>query len=60
LTVAQASRIVVHEKIKRAGGKGGVIVLDRRGNLAMSYSSEGMYRGYVTRSGKIRVMIYAD
>jgi beta-aspartyl-peptidase (threonine type) len=60
LTVAQASRIVVHEKIKRAGGEGGVIVLDRRGNLAMSYSSEGMYRGYVTRSGKSRVMIYAD
>ena len=60
LTVAQASHIVVHEKIKRAGGEGGVIVLDRHGNLAMSYSSEGMYRGYVTRSGKIRVMIYAD
>jgi beta-aspartyl-peptidase (threonine type) len=60
LTVAEASRIVIHEKIKRAGGRGGVIVLDRRGNLAMSYSSEGMYRGYVTRSGKTRVMIYAD
>ena len=60
LTVAQASRIVVHEKIKRAGGEGGVIVLDRHGNLAISYSSEGMYRGYVTSSGKIRVMIYAD
>jgi beta-aspartyl-peptidase (threonine type) len=60
LTVAQASRIVVHKKIKRAGGEGGVIVLDRHGNLAMSYSSEGMYRGYVTRNGKIRVMIYVD
>jgi beta-aspartyl-peptidase (threonine type) len=60
LTLAEASRIVVHEKIKRAGGEGGVIVLDRHGNLAMSYSSEGMYRGYVTSSGRIRVMIYAD
>ncbi len=60
LTVAQASRVVIHEKIKRAGGEGGVIVLDRHGNLAMSYNSEGMYRGYVTSSGKIRVMIYGD
>ncbi|MGA2258234.1 MAG: isoaspartyl peptidase/L-asparaginase [Thermoguttaceae bacterium] len=60
LTVAQASRIVVHDKIKRAGGEGGVIVLDRHGNLAMTYSSVGMYRGYVTSSGKIRVMIYTD
>ena len=59
-TVAQASRIVVHEKIQHAGGQGGVIVLDARGNLAMSYATEGMYRGYVTRSGKTRVMIYED
>ena len=58
LTVAQASRIVIHEKIKPAGGEGGVIVLDRHGNLAMTYSSEGMYRGYATRDGTIRVAIY--
>ena len=60
LSVAEAARIVIHEKIKPAGGEGGAIVLDRRGNLAMTYSSEGMYRGYVTRSGKTRVMIYRD
>ena len=60
LSVAEAARIVIHEKIKPAGGKGGVIVLDRRGNLAMTYSSEGMYRGYVTRGGEINVAIYRD
>jgi beta-aspartyl-peptidase (threonine type) len=60
LTVAEASRIVIHEKIKPAGGEGGVIALDPHGNLAMSYSSEGMYRGYMTRDGKIRMMIYAE
>jgi len=58
LSVAEAVRIVIHEKIKPAGGEGGAIVLDRRGSLAMTYSSEGMYRGYVTRSGQTRVMIY--
>ena len=52
LTLAEAARIVIHEKIKPAGGEGGVIALDPRGRLAMTYSSEGMYRGYhVTRSG---------
>ncbi len=58
LTVAQAARVVIHEKIKPAGGEGGAIVLDPRGNLAMTFSSEGMYRGYVTRSGETHVMIY--
>jgi hypothetical protein len=30
----------------------------RGGNLAMHYNSEGLYRGYVARSGEIRVFIY--
>ena len=58
LPVAEASRIVIHDKIKPAGGEGGVIVLDRSGNLAMTYSSEGMYRGYLTRGGEIRMLIF--
>ncbi len=44
--------------MKPAGGKGGVIVLDARGRMAMTHSSEGMYRGYVTRDGAMRVMIF--
>ncbi len=58
LAVREAARIVIHEKIKPAGGEGGVIVLDKAGNLAMSYSSEGMYRAYLTRGGEITVRIF--
>ena len=58
LSVAEAARIVIHDKMKPAGGNGGVIVLDARGHLAITYSSEGMYRGYVTRDGAMRVMIF--
>jgi beta-aspartyl-peptidase (threonine type) len=58
LSVAEASRVVIHEKIKPAGGEGGVIVLDRNGNLALTYSTEGMYRAYLTRGGEIRVLIF--
>jgi L-asparaginase / beta-aspartyl-peptidase len=57
--VAEAARIVIHDKIKPAGGEGGVIVLDRSGHLAMSYSSEGMFRAYLTRNGDIHVAIFA-
>lgn len=59
LDVAEAARVVIHDKIKRAGGEGGVIVLDRAGNLSMTYSSEGMFRAYLTKSGEIHVMIFA-
>jgi beta-aspartyl-peptidase (threonine type) len=33
-------------------------VLDREGNLAMPFNTEGMYRGYVTSDGAIHIMIY--
>ena len=39
---------------------GGLIALDARGNVAMPFNSEGMYRGYVTRNGKTHVAIYRE
>jgi L-asparaginase / beta-aspartyl-peptidase len=48
------------EKVEELGGDGGVIALDRRGNLAMPFNTEGMYRGYVTRDGEVVTKIYGD
>jgi beta-aspartyl-peptidase (threonine type) len=60
LDVSGAANAVIHDKLKPAGGEGGVIVLDAKGRLAMSYNSEGLYRGYVTKDGKIVVHLYDD
>ena len=37
-----------------------MIALDARGNLAMPFNTEGMYRGYVTRDGEVVTKIYGD
>lgn len=37
---------------------GGVIVLDAKGNCAMSFNTEGMFRGTITSDGKIHIAIY--
>jgi beta-aspartyl-peptidase (threonine type) len=58
MSVAEAAAEVVLGKLKRAGGEGGVIALDARGNLAMPYNTEGMYRGYVTSDGRTKVLLY--
>jgi L-asparaginase / beta-aspartyl-peptidase len=47
-------------KVEELGGDGGVIALDARGNLAMPFNTEGMYRGYVTRDGQVVTKIYGD
>jgi L-asparaginase / beta-aspartyl-peptidase len=60
LAVAQAAHEVVQNKVKQAGGEAGIIALDRSGNLAMPFNSEGLYRGYITRDGQARVFVYEE
>ncbi|HUF18969.1 MAG TPA: isoaspartyl peptidase/L-asparaginase [Thermoanaerobaculia bacterium] len=58
MTVEKASAEVIHGKLTALGGEGGVIVLDRKGNFAMVFNSEGMYRGSITAAGAAKVEIY--
>lgn len=46
LSLQQASDRVVMEKIPQLGGSGGLVAVDRDGNVALPFNSEGMYRGY--------------
>ncbi len=47
------------KKLAAKGGEGGLIAVDRQGNIAMPFNSEGMYRGYA-RPGVRQVFIFAD
>jgi len=60
LTVQQAGDEVIHKKLAPVNGEGGVIILDRNGNFAMPFNSEGMYRGHIGTNGEPVVMIYKD
>jgi beta-aspartyl-peptidase (threonine type) len=60
MSVAEAAAEVVHRKLKPAGGSGGVIALDGKGNFTAPYNTDGMYRGWVTRDGTITVRLYED
>lgn len=60
-SLEKAAKEVVHEKLKPAGGNGGVIGIDRKGNVVMEFNTAGMYRGYY-RDGDAAptVGIYGD
>jgi L-asparaginase / beta-aspartyl-peptidase len=60
ITLAAAADAVVMGKLVERGGDGGVIALDRRGNVAMPFNTPGMYRGYIDAEGRTVVMIYRD
>jgi beta-aspartyl-peptidase (threonine type) len=46
------------KQIARIGGDGGLIAVDRRGNIAMPFNSEGMFRACVGADGRRLVKIY--
>jgi beta-aspartyl-peptidase (threonine type) len=60
LSLAEACRIVVHDKLAPAGGEGGLIAVDAQGNLALPFNSEGMYRASRSEAAEAAVAIYKD
>jgi L-asparaginase / beta-aspartyl-peptidase len=59
MTVQQAGDEVIHRKLSAPdNGEGGVIILDTKGNFAMPFNSEGMYRGWIGADGVPHVEIY--
>ncbi len=58
LTVGEAAREVVHGTLKALGGDGGVIAVDRAGNIALEFNTEGMFRGARDARGRREIAIY--
>lgn len=46
------------DEIGEMGGDGGMIALDKDGNIAMPFNTAGMYRGAITDKGEIIIEIY--
>ncbi len=55
--IATATQEVISE-IGKMGGDGGVIALDKDGNIAMPFNTAGMYRGAITQDGQVEIGIY--
>ncbi len=58
LSLEEAMNKVVMEKLKKLDGEGGMIGVDTKGNAAMIFNSEGMYRGMWTSEGRREAGIY--
>jgi L-asparaginase / beta-aspartyl-peptidase len=59
LRLQEAADAVI-AKVDKLGGKGGLITIDKDGNIAMSFSTAGMYRGRVGADGQPLIEIYKD
>jgi beta-aspartyl-peptidase (threonine type) len=55
MVLAEAAEAVVR---RRLPGKGGLIAVDRHGRVALSFNTEGMYRGWIDAAGILTTAIY--
>lgn len=59
-SLTEASDEVVMKKLVKLGGTGGVIAIDKKGNVAMPFNTKGMYRGFMKSNGEKLISIYKE
>ena len=59
LSLQDAADQIVMKKLVEKGGEGGLIAVDKNGNIALPFNSEGMFRGYA-KEGERKIMIYKE
>lgn len=59
LTLSAACDTIINKKMVEKGGEGGLIAIDKDGNIEMPFNSAGMYRGWA-KSGKREVKIFKE
>ena len=60
VSLKDAADTVVNKVLKNAGGDGGVVAVDKYGNVAMPFNSEGMYRASIDAMGTKVIAIYRE
>ncbi|MFC5270288.1 isoaspartyl peptidase/L-asparaginase family protein [Adhaeribacter terreus] len=60
LSLQEACKLVVNDKLVKFGGEGGLIAVDRQGNIALPFNSEGMYRASCLNNEPAFIAIYKD
>lgn len=57
ISLEKASNKII-DKLTKIGGTGGIIGLDKNGNIVMKMNTSGMYRAYINSKGETEVLIY--
>ncbi len=57
-SLAEAADAVIHETLSSTEGTGGIIAMDKDGNIAMPFNTAGMYRGWLKAGGEREIEFY--
>lgn len=60
LSLKDAANRVINDKLEKAGGKGGIIAVDKFGNLMLTMNTTGMFRAFANSKGEQEISIFKD
>lgn len=60
ISLVDAANDVIHNKLENLGGTGGVIAIDKNGNIAMPFNTPGMFRGYKLNNENPVVLLFKE
>jgi beta-aspartyl-peptidase (threonine type) len=60
MSLDAAAEEMIMRKLPELGGDGGLIGLDKEGNITMHFNTPGMFRGYIKSTGEQEVLMYKD
>ena len=58
VSLEEAAYEVIHNKMGKLGGTGGIVAVDKNGNMVFEFNTEGMYRASMNDKGDLKVEIY--
>jgi L-asparaginase / beta-aspartyl-peptidase len=59
-TLEEAATDVIQVSLKEQGANGGIIAIDKDGNVVMEFNTTAMFRGFVNSAGEKGAWIFAD
>lgn len=59
-TVKDASKEVIQDKLTGMGGTGGIIAIDKNGEISMEFNTPGMYRASIDANEELYIGIYEE
>jgi len=60
LTLKEAAQEVIQKKLPELGGDGGIVAVDKYGNMVAEFNTAGMYRATMNDKGELEIKIYKD
>ncbi|MGX1024842.1 isoaspartyl peptidase/L-asparaginase family protein, partial [Psychroflexus sp. MBR-150] len=60
VSLQEAAEDVIFNKLENLGGDGGIIALDKDGNISMVFNTSGMFRASIDKNGKKEVLIFKE